>query len=63
MSETFLVEMADGTFRRKVAEDIRPEDMLVFDGPSAFSDLEAAQAKLDTEIAAAGGLEAWRKLD
>jgi hypothetical protein len=63
MSETFLVEMADGTFRLKIAGDIQPEDLLVFDGPGAFSDLEAAQAKLDTQIAAAGGLEAWRKLD
>ena len=63
MSETFLVEMADGSFRLKMAGDIQLEDVLVFDGPGAFSDLEAAQAKLDDQIAAAGGLEAWRKLD
>ena len=55
--------MADGTFRLKIAGDIQPEDLLVFDGPGAFTDLEAAQAKLDDQIAAAGGLEAWRKLD
>lgn len=60
MNASFLVETADGTLLRKAAEDLRPDDRLVIDGPQAFSSLEAAQAALEAEIAAAGGLEAWR---
>jgi hypothetical protein len=60
MNDTYLVEMADGTFVRKAFDDLRPEDMLVVDGPDAFADTASAQAKLEAEIAAAGGLGAWR---
>jgi hypothetical protein len=60
MTHTFLVEQANGTLVRKAAEDVLPEEMIVFDGPEAFSSLETAQAKLEAEIAAAGGLDAWR---
>ena len=59
---TYLVEMSDGTLTRKAAGDLQPEDMMVFDGPDAFSASDAAQASLDAEIAAAGGLDAWRDL-
>lgn len=60
MTATYLVEMSDGTLVRKTAADLRPEDMMVFDGPDAFRHIAAEQSKLDAEIAAAGGLEAWR---
>ena len=60
MTETYLVEMTDGTLIRKAAADLRPEDMVVFDGPDAFIESATEQAKLDADIAAAGGLQAWR---
>lgn len=60
MIETYLVEMKDGTHIRKAAADLQPADMMVFDGSDAFIDSATEQAKLDAEIAAAGGLEAWR---
>jgi hypothetical protein len=34
--------------------------VVIFDGPDAFAEVDAAQHRLDDEIAAAGGLEAWR---
>ena len=34
--------------------------VVVFDGPDAFAEADAATARLDAEIEAAGGLEAWR---
>ena len=60
MIETYLVEMTDGTLIRKAAADLKPEDMMVFDGPDAFIDSATEQAKLDAAISAAGGLDAWR---
>jgi hypothetical protein len=60
MSISFLVETADGTLIRKVAEELLPDDKLVFDGPDAFASAQAAQDELNAEIKAAGGLEAWR---
>lgn len=62
MSLSFLVETAGGTFVRKTREELLPEDRLVFDGPGAFSGVESAQRRLDTDIAEAGGLEVWRAL-
>ena len=62
MNISFLVERSDGTLIRKSAEELHPEDRLVFDGPDAFAGIEAAKAQLDAEIAAAGGLNAWREL-
>jgi hypothetical protein len=60
MSVLFLVEAPDGTLIRKAAEDLLPDDMLVFDGPDATAAIDAAKARLDADIKAAGGLEAWR---
>jgi hypothetical protein len=60
MNGDLLVEMSDGTLTRKALGDLQPNDRIVFDGPDAFSRLEAAQAALEAEIAVAGGLEAWR---
>ena len=60
MSVTFLVETDNGAFIRKTAEELKPEDRLVFDGPDAFKAELEAQAALDAEIEAAGGLESWR---
>ena len=60
MNDDFLIETRSGKLVRKVPEEIQPEDRLVFDGPEAFSRLEAAQHDLEQEIAAAGGLEAWQ---
>lgn len=62
MSVTFLVEMDDGTLVRKALEDLQPADKIVFDGPDAFRFVDDARAKLDAEIAAAGGIDAWRLL-
>ncbi len=57
---TFLVERPDGTYDRKARADLKPDDMMVFDGPDSFADINAAKAELDAEIEAAGGLDAWR---
>lgn len=58
---TLPVELADGTIVRKRFEDLLPDDRIVFDGPDAFADVDAAQAALEAEIEAAGGLEEWRQ--
>ena len=60
MNDTFLVEMPDGSYVAKLEADLRPDDLVVFDSPQSFDGIAAAQAKLDAEIAAAGGLDAWR---
>ena len=60
MTVTFLVETADGRLVRKPVEEVKPEDRLVFDGPDAFKAELQAQASLEAEIRAAGGIEAWR---
>lgn len=60
MTGTFLVETPDGALLRKAEDDIAPDDMLVFDGPDAFRNLQDAQAALNAEIDAAGGIDAWR---
>jgi hypothetical protein len=62
VSIPLLVENKDGTFVYKFLKDLLPNDMVVFDGPGAFSNLDAAQHALLDEIRAAGGLAAWRKL-
>lgn len=60
MNQNFLVELPDGTFVPKAPEDLRPDDLVVFDSPESFDHIAVAQAKLDADIAAAGGLAAWR---
>ena len=60
MSVLFLVEAPDGSMTRKAASELRPDDMMVFDGPDATAAIDAAKAQLDADIKAAGGLEAWR---
>lgn len=60
MNCNFLVELPDGTIIQKRSEDIQPDDRIVFDGPDAFSSSAAARQRLEAEIAAAGGLDAWR---
>jgi hypothetical protein len=60
MSILFLVLDANGTYSRKLPEDMLPNDRLVFDGPGSTSSLEAAKITLEAEIEAAGGLEKWR---
>lgn len=60
MSITFLVRLEDGTYKKKAAEDLLPEDLLIFDGPEATASLDAAVAKMDAEIESVGGLEAWK---
>ena len=63
MTGTFLVETPGGALLRKAEDDIAPDDMLVFDGPDAFQNLQDAQAALNAEIAAAGGIDAWRAVN
>lgn len=63
MSAVFLVEAPDGTLIRKISEDLKPEDMLVFDGPDSAAGIDAAKAQLDAEIRAAGGFEAWQRAE
>ena len=60
MNENFLVELPNGTFVSKAVKDLQPEDLVVFDSPESFDYIAAAQAKLDADIAAAGGINAWR---
>ena len=55
-----LVELADGTLVRKAEDDLKPEDMVVFDGPEHAAGAAAEQAAFEAEIAAAGGLQAWK---
>jgi hypothetical protein len=55
-----LVQLPDGTYVRKTRAELKGDDMVVFDGPDAFADIDAAGAKLNAEIDAAGGLDAWR---
>jgi hypothetical protein len=57
----YLVEMPDGDFVRKEKAELLPKDLIRFDDPDAFANTERLQAKLDREIEAPGGLEAWRK--
>ena len=56
-----FVQLPDGTEAYKLPQDIGQDDMVFFDGPGAFAATERLQARLDAEIEAAGGLEAWRK--
>lgn len=60
MSITFLVRHADGTYTRERPEDVRSDDLMVFDGPESTAALDEADAALKAEIQAAGGLEQWR---
>lgn len=62
MNTIFLVESASGTFVRKTREELLPEDRIVVDGPGAFQGAEAARDRLNAEIEAAGGLDAWKAL-
>lgn len=55
------VQLPDGTITQKRYVDLQPDDQVVIDGPGAFAGIEAAQARLDAEINAAGGLDAWRR--
>ena len=57
---TLLVELPTGDFVRKQRRDLLPTDLVCFDGPDAFADVDRLQGKLNAEIEAAGGLEAWR---
>lgn len=58
---TLLVELPTGEFVRKQRRDLLPTDLVCFDGPDAFADIDRLQAKLNAEIEAAGGLEAWHQ--
>lgn len=60
MTTTVLIQCADGTYVRKARAELRDTDMVVFDGPDTHAALEAAQARLESEIAAAGGIEKWK---
>ena len=60
MTTKFFVELPDGTYVSKAHADLQPEDLVVFDSPESFNYVAEAQAKLDAEIAAAGGIDAWR---
>lgn len=57
-----LVELPDGSLVRKRREELQPDDLIVFDGPDAFAGDEDLHKMPEDEIAAAGGLEAWRRL-
>jgi hypothetical protein len=61
MSALFLVEAPNGTLTHKMAEELQPDDMMVFDGPCSTARIEEAKAQLDAEIKAAGGFEAWQR--
>ncbi|HUG26412.1 hypothetical protein [Piscinibacter sp.] len=60
MNNSFLVEGPNGSFVRKTRAELLPEDHIVFDGPDAFRSVQDAEARLDAEITAAGGIDAWR---
>ncbi len=56
----FLVALPDRAYTRKERSEMLPTDAIVFDGPGAFASTERLQRELEAEIAAAGGLDAWR---
>lgn len=57
---SLLIETTDGKLIRKERRDIAQGDFVVFDGPDAFESTTRLQRELEAEIAAAGGIEAWR---
>lgn len=57
---SILVQEPDGTYVQKSPDELRPDDLVVLDGPDAFEAEKKLQAGLDAEVAAAGGFEAWR---
>lgn len=61
MSVLFLIEAPDGSLTHKLADDLKPDDMMVFDGPGSTAGIDAAKAQLDAEIEAAGGFDAWQR--
>ena len=59
-----LVALPDGRLVRKPFDDLKPNDMVVMGSGGAFeAEAAAMQAEFEAEIAAAGGLEAWKKLE
>lgn len=57
-----LVALPDGSYTRKPVESLRRSDTIVMGGgPDAFAEQRAEQRRFDAEIAAAGGIDAWRK--
>lgn len=48
----YLVEQSDGTMVHKPRSEIRDDDMVVFDGPDAYAEAEAAKQRLDDLLAA-----------
>ncbi len=54
------VQLPAGDVVRKMESDVQLDDTVFFDGPDAFAGVARLQARLDAEIDAAGGLEAWR---
>jgi hypothetical protein len=57
-----LVEVSPGVYERKPASALKPTDAVVFGGgPDAFAQANEFQRRFDAEVAAAGGLEAWRQ--
>lgn len=61
MKDDVLIELVDGSLATKPRPDLQSDDVRVFDGPAAFTSVTDLQAQLEAEIAAAGGLEAWRE--
>lgn len=57
----YLVELPNGELVRKEKSELLPTDLICFDGPDADADIRRANAWLQAQIDAAGGLEAWRK--
>ena len=62
MNETFLVEQPDGTLVYKTAEELRPDDLVLFDHPDAFSDLLSAHRRRLEEIHLEEQSLSWRSL-
>lgn len=55
-----LIRLADGSVVSKPWEQLSDDDRVVVDGPEAFKGVDRVQRELDDEIAAAGGVDAWR---
>ena len=57
-----IVALPNGEFTRKRFDDLLPSDKVVIgSGPDHTDSALMAKREFESEIAAAGGLESWRK--
>jgi hypothetical protein len=60
MKTELLVKAPDGSLAYKQRGQLLPTDVVIVDGPDAFAGVDAIVADFEAEVAAAGGLDAWK---